>query len=36
MCWIDYRDEPIPEELKYPGWQTDRDKDGQNTLDVMG
>lgn len=24
--------EPIPEDLKYPGWQTDRDKDGHAPL----
>ena len=33
MNWIYWdRDKAIPEELKYPGWQTDRDKDGQTPL----
>ena len=32
MLWIDWRKELMPEELKYPGWQTDRDNDGYTPL----
>lgn len=33
MNWIYWRrDEAIPQELHYDGWQTDRDNDGQTPL----
>ena len=33
MSWIKYRpNEPIPEELYYDGWQTDRDFDNRTPL----
>ena len=30
--WIDYNTVPIPEELKYPNWQTDKDECQQSAL----
>jgi hypothetical protein len=33
MYWIAYRNnEPIPEELKYPDWKTDKDDYGNTPL----
>lgn len=28
MWWIKCHARSIPEDMKYPGWQTDRDEDG--------
>ena len=35
MIWIDHhRDEDIPQQLFYDGWQTDKDKDGRIPLRI--